>query len=284
MNIQKRSTFLQLFALALVSVFGLGPAFAASDLMDRMKDDGLRVAFYNFAPYAYVNESNELVGTDVEILEAVLEKMGGKVGEAKATEWGALIPGVKTERFDVVAAGMFVTPKRCAEVRFSEPTFGIKQSFAVLKGNPHDIRNYESIRDMELKVGAVAGSAQVGYAETAGIASENIVQLPDNPTGVAALQAERIHAWAVSAPGVRQILKGTGGESVEASPLFDTVGGEPAVSHGAFAFRKEDSEFVNAFNETLTEFIGSDAHIAIMRKHDMTADELPIWSTSKICG
>ena len=41
------------------------------------------------------------------------------------------IPGVKAERFDVVAVGMFVTPMRCAAVRFCEPTFGIQQSLVV---------------------------------------------------------------------------------------------------------------------------------------------------------
>ncbi len=282
---QKRhfKVFSLIAALAVVCALGMSRPGMAEGLMERAKADGLRVAFYNFAPYAYVDDSGDLVGTDVETLQAVLAKMGAKIEDAKATDWGALIPGVKAKRFDVVAAGMFVTPKRCAEVRFSEPTFGIKQAVAVAGGNPKGIENYESIRDQGLKVGAVSGSAQVGYAQTAGIAEENIVQLPDNPTGVAALNAGRIDAWAVSAPGIRQILKGITDGSIDSSPVFDTVGGKPAVSHGAFAFRKDDGDFVDAFNQELAAFIGSDEHLAIMAKHDMTADELPVLKTSEIC-
>lgn len=256
----------------------------AETLMDRAKGDGLRVAFFNFKPYAYKDDSDTLTGTDVETLRIVLEKMGGAVAEAKSTEWGALIPGVKTDRFDVVAAGMFVTPKRCAEVRFSEPTFGIQQAMVIAKGNPHGITNYESIAEKGLKVGVVSGSAQTEYARSAGIADENISQLPDNPTGVAALQAGRIDAWAVSAPGVRQIIAGLPDADIEATPAFSEVAGQKAVSHGAFAFRKDDAAFVDAFNTAMKDFIGTPEHIALLEKHGMTADELPISATADLCG
>ena len=244
----------------------LGVAFAATSftsavaegLMDKAKGGGLDVAFYNFIPYAYKDDSGKLTGTDVDILRIVLEKMGGKVAGAGATEWGALIPGVKTGRFDVVAAGMFVTPKRCAEVTFSEPTFGIRNAFLIKKGNPHNISNYESVAaNSELKLAAVSGSAQVDYARTAGIADASIVQLPDNATAVAALKAGRIHAYAVSAPGVRQILSALPDADFEGTPVFSEVAGKKVVSHGAFAFRKADADFVTAFNAELKKFVGT---------------------------
>ena len=279
-----RRTALALFVSATVALStGSEPVFA-DDLMAAAKSDGLRVAFYNFKPYAFVDENNTLTGTDVETLNAVLAKMGGKVADAKATDWGALIPGLKTKRFDVVAAGMFVTPKRCAAVRFSEPTFGIKQALAVMKGNPKGIVSYESIRDKSLKVGAVSGAAQVEYAKNAGIAESSISQLPDNPTGIAALRAGRIDAWAVSAPGVRQIIAGVPEGDIESTPVFDKIGGKLAVSHGAFAFRPEDAAFVDAFNTELSAFIGTPEHIAILEKHGMTRDELPIMKTAELCA
>jgi len=256
----------------------------AETLMDRATGDGLRVAFYNFKPYAYKGDNDELTGTDVETLLTVLDAMGGSVADAKATEWGALIPGVKTDRFDVVAAGMFVTPKRCAEVQFSEPTFGIQQGMVVAKGNPHGITNFESVAEKGLKLGVVSGAAQADLAKSAGVDEANISLLPDNPTGVVALQTGRIDAWAVSAPGVRQIIAELPDAEIEAVPAFSEVAGKVAVSHGAFAFRKEDAAFVEAFNASLADFIGSDDHIALLEAHGMTADELPISSTADLCG
>ena len=274
----------------LATSLGLGLAAAslggalAQGLMEKATGGGLDVAFYNFQPYAYMDDQGTLTGTDVEILRTVLERMGGSIADAGATEWGALIPGVKTGRFDVVAAGMFVTPKRCAEVMFSEPTFGIQNALLLVEGNPHGLSNYESVAaNPELKLGAVSGAAQVDYAKLAGIAEANIVQLPDNATGVAALQAGRIHAYAVSAPGVRQVLAALPDAGLEGGEPFIDVAGKPHVSHGAFAFRKSDADFVAAFNAELVAFVGTPEHIAIMEEHGMTVDELPVRSTADLC-
>ena len=273
---------LALAAAALIGS-GAGPV-AAQSLAERAKSDGIRVAYYNFKPYAYRNEAGELVGEQVDILRHVVAAMGGKVASEQATEWGNLIPGVNARRFDVVAAGMFVTPKRCAAVRFSEPTFGIRQSLVVPKGNPKGVVDYDSIRDMGLVMAAISGAAQVGYAERTGIDASKIMQLPDNPTAIAALRAGRADVYALSAPGVRELVAGLPEQDMEGVPAFDTVAGELAIAHGAYAFRKDDGAFVDEFDKHLTAFIGTPEHIAIMEKHGMSADELPKSRTADLCG
>ena len=269
----------------LAATVAMLPALAAQaeGLMDRAKGDGLRVAFYNFKPYAYKDENGDLTGTDVDTLKEVLNRMGAKVASTGSTDWGALIPGVKAKRFDVVAAGMFVTPKRCAAVQFSEPTFGILQGMVVAEGNPEGISDYESVASKGVTVGVVSGSAQTNYAKTAGVTEDKIMSLPDNPTGIAALKAGRIAAWAISGPGVREIIANTPGGGLEATPPFSKVAGKVAVSHGAFAFRPEDADFVNEFNVELKRFIGSPEHLALLERHGMTADELPVSSTAELC-
>lgn len=282
-----RRTFLgwslTLATAALISTAGAGPAEAQS-LEERAMGEGLRVAFYNFKPYAYMNEDGKLVGEQVDILRHVVAAMGGRLASEQATEWGNLIPGVNARRFDVVAAGMFVTPKRCAAVRFSEPTFGIQQSLVVPKGNPEGIVDYDSIRDKGLIVAAISGAAQVGYAERSGIDAAKIMQLPDNPTAIAALRAGRAAVYALSAPGARELVAGLPEQDMETVPAFDTVAGERAIAHGAYAFRKEDGAFVDEFDKHLTAFIGTPEHIAIMEKHGMSAEELPKSRTAELCG
>ena len=261
---------------------GVSSAYAEG-LMDQAMGDGLNVAFYNFKPYAYMNEAGVLTGTDVDTLQAVLERIGGSIADAKAIEWGALIPGVKSKRFDVVAAGMFVTPKRCAEVRFSEPTFGIQQTLIVTKGNPHGVVDYDSIAEMGLTVAVVSGAAQAGYAQASGVSDDKIMQIPDNPTAIAALRADRAQVYALSVPGSREVVRGVPEQDLEMVPAFNMVAGALAMPHGAFAFRKEDGDFVDAFNEELTAFIGSPEHLAIFEKHGMEADELPSQRTAELC-
>lgn len=274
----------QILALGIVGALAAGlPSVQAQGLMDQATGEGLNVAFYNFKPYAYVDENGELTGTDVDTLKAVLGKLGGQIADAKAIEWGALIPGVKSNRFDVVAAGMFVTPKRCAEVRFSEPTFGIQQTLIVTKGNPHGVTDYDSIAEMGLAVAVVSGAAQAGYAEASGVPDDKIMQIPDNPTAIAALRADRAQVYALSVPGSREVVKGVPEQDLEMVPPFKIVAGKLAMPHGAFAFRKEDGDFVDAFNVELTSFIGSPEHLAIFEKHGMEADELPSQMTAELC-
>lgn len=268
---------------ALAAVLAAAPA-AAQSLQERGESGGVRVAFYNFKPYAYVDENGALTGEQVEILRHILGRMGVNIESEKATEWGNLIPGINAGRFDIVAAGMFVTEKRCRAVRFSEPTFGIQQGLVVPKGNPNGIVDYDTIRDEGLKVAAVSGSAQVGYAEKSGIDPADILQLPDNPTAIAALRAGRADVYAVSAPGARELAAGLPEQDMETTQPFSTIAGEPAIAHGAYAFRKEDGDFVDRFDAQLSAFIGTPAHIAIMEKHGMSADELPQLSTAELCG
>ena len=274
----------KLIALAAAAAAAIAwlPAHSQS-LMDTAMGDGLNVAFYNFKPYAYTDENGDLTGTDVDTLRAVLEKLGGRIADAKAIEWGALIPGVKSGRFDVVAAGMFVTPKRCAEVRFSEPTFGIRQTLIVTKGNPHGVVDYDSIAEKGLTVAVVSGSAQTGYAEVSGVNADNIMQIPDNPTAIAALRADRAQVYALSVPGSREVVRGVPEQDLEMVAAFNMVAGKVAMPHGAFAFRKQDSDFVDSFNAELTAFIGSPGHLAIFEKHGMEADELPSQNTAELC-
>ena len=281
-----RRTLLGLsMALATATLVGAGAGpVAAQSLAERAMGDGIRVAFFNFKPYAYKNEAGELVGEQVDILRHVVAAMGGKVASEQATEWGNLIPGITAGRFDIVAAGMFVTPKRCAAVRFSEPTFGIRQSIVVPKGNPDGVADYDSIRDKGLTMAVVSGAAQVGYAERSGIDPAKVMQLPDNPTAVAALRAGRADAYAISAPGARELVAGLPEQDMEAVPAFGTVAGELAIAHGAYAFRKEDGGFVDEFDKVLTAFIGTPEHLAIMERHGMSADELPKSRTAELCG
>ncbi len=273
----------KLLALGIVGLMAIGLPAQAEGLLDKARGDGLNVAFYNFKPYAYVDENGVLTGTDVDTLDAVLGRLGGKIADAKAIDWGALIPGVKSNRFDVVAAGMFVTPKRCQEVRFSEPTFGIKQTLIVLKGNPHGVADYDSVAEMGLTLAVISGSAQAGYAEESGIASDKTMQIPDNPTAIAALRADRAQVYALSVPGSRELVKGVPEQDLEMVSPFSEVAGRKATPHGAFAFRKDDGAFVDAFDAELTAFVGTPEHLAIFEKHGMFADELPEQNTAELC-
>jgi polar amino acid transport system substrate-binding protein len=279
-NFMRRSLMKGALALALAG--GVALPAAAQSLTERGKGDGLRVAYYNFAPFAYVDGSGNVIGEQVEILRHVLGQMGLKVAKETSTEWGNLIPGLKAKRFDIVAAAMFVTPKRCKEVAFSEPTFGIKQALIVEKGNPNGLTAYESVRDAGVNLAAISGTAQVDWAKSVGVEASKIMQVPDTATGLAAVGAKRAKAFAIDAPGARLAVKEQA-DKFEMLEPFGEVGNKPASPHGAYATRPDEKAFVEEFNKHLAKFIGTPEHIAIMQKHGLEPTELPIRTTADLC-
>src|SRR3546814_16549295 len=95
---------------------------------------------------------------------------------------------------------MFITPARCNEVAFSEPSYGIGQAFLVKEGNPDGIADYASIAENDdLKLAVMAGAVEVGYAKRAGVEMGPLVVLPDQSSLVTAVQAERPNAAALTA-------------------------------------------------------------------------------------
>ena len=70
-----------------------------------------------FPPYEYI-ENGEYVGIDVEIATLIANELGKKL-EIKDVEFGSIIGGVKSGKFDIGMAGMTVTEDRKVNVNFS---------------------------------------------------------------------------------------------------------------------------------------------------------------------
>jgi polar amino acid transport system substrate-binding protein len=71
-----------------------------------------------------------------------LSLLGVKEVDGVLTEWGSLIPGLRAGRFDAIVASMYITPTRCKQIIFANPTYGIGEALIVQKGNPDGISNY----------------------------------------------------------------------------------------------------------------------------------------------
>jgi polar amino acid transport system substrate-binding protein len=248
--------------------------------LQKLQNEGVaRIGFANEAPYAYVDGSTgRLTGEAPEIARAVLRQMGVERVEGVLTEFGALIPGLKAGRFDIIAAGMYILPQRCREIAFSNPTYRIGEALLVKAGNPLDLHSYADIATRpDARVGVVAGAVELAYARDAGIPDARIVVLPDAPSAVAAVQAGRIDAYAGTALTIQDMLGKAMDDGVErARPFTDPViEGETVIGYGAFGFRKADEALREAFNRRLGTFIGSAQHLELVRPFGFTAAEMP---------
>jgi polar amino acid transport system substrate-binding protein len=256
----------------------------AQDLLEESKESGsITVGIANEAPYGYMTPEGELTGEAPEIAKYILAKMGIEDVEAVVTEFGSLIPGLKAGRFDLVAAGMFITPQRCEQVAFSEPTYGIGQALLVAEGNPKGLQTYEDFKENSDSTLAVMGGAiERTYARDAEVPDEQVMVVPDTAAGTAAVQAGRADAFALTSLSIRRLAENA--EGVEMAEPFGEVGGTSVVGHGGFAFRPEDQAFVDEFNKQLAEFIGSKEHLDLVAPFGWTEDELPQMTTEELCA
>ncbi len=273
------------FAAGLAVAAALPAATAsAQTTLEKAKADGyVRVGFANEAPYGYATPDGKLTGEAPEVAKAVLAKMGIKEVDGVLTEFGSLIPGLKAGRFDIIAAGMYVNPARCNEIAFSEPSYGIGQAILVPAGNPKGIVDYASFADnSDLKLAVMAGAVEGGYASEAGVGMTQVVSLPDQASLVAAVQAGRADAAALTALSIADMASKA--EGVESTQPFGEVAGKSVKGHGAFGFRKEDQDFVDAFNAELANFLGTPEHIALVEPFGFGADYLPNLTTAELCA
>ena len=128
----------------------------------------------------------------------------------------------------------------------------------------------------------MSGAVEAGYARDSGVAEDQIVQLPDQSSLVAAVKAGRADAAALTALSIADMASKN--EGAESTKPFGEVAGKSVVGHGAVAFRKEDTDLYEAFNAELKKFIGSAEHLALVTPIGFGADYLPTKTTAELCA
>ncbi|MFN2323520.1 MAG: ectoine/hydroxyectoine ABC transporter substrate-binding protein EhuB, partial [Trueperaceae bacterium] len=197
---------LRLIALLTAALAFVAAGFAQSTLEQAREQGFIRVGFANEVPYAYANPDGTLTGEAVEVARAVFAELGIAEMDGVLTEFGSLIPGLQAGRFDVITAGMYVTPTRCEQVAFADPEYQIGEGIVVPEGNPMSITSYDDIvANPDVRVGTGAGWLEYDYMIAMGVAENQIATFPDAPSGMAGLQADRIDVFTGTSLTMREI-------------------------------------------------------------------------------
>lgn len=268
-------------ALACTLLTGLAAGAQASTL-DKVKDSSsVRIGYANETPFAYTVLDGKVTGESPEIVRKVFERMGVEKINPVLTEWGSLIPGLRASRFDLIAAGMYITPERCKQVLFTDPHYQLPDTLLVKTGNPKNLHSYEDIAKSGAKVAIMSGTVNLGYARNSGITDEQILQVPDTTAQLQAVRAGRADA----AVGTQLTMKGLadkGGDSVEAIAEFKD---DPAhTGYGALAFRPEDKELRDAVNAELKKWLGSEEHLATVEPFGFDQSNITDKTAAELCG
>ncbi|HEY6773508.1 MAG TPA: ectoine/hydroxyectoine ABC transporter substrate-binding protein EhuB [Oxalicibacterium sp.] len=235
-------------------------AASAETTLERAQRTGtIRIGYANEVPYAYIDLQGKVTGESPEIAKAVFAQLGVTKIEPVLTEWGALIPGLQARRFDVIAAGMYITPARMKQVLFADPHYQMRDTLLVRQGNPLHLSSYADIAaDPALRLAIVAGTAEYDYAVGAGIAEEQILQVPNTIAQFQAVMTERADAAVGTALTMKDMATKSEGRLEAVADFID----DPShIGYGALAFRNEDQDLRDAVNGVMKQWLGTDAHL-----------------------
>lgn len=265
-------------------VWFLVPAVRGHGLLERARREGLLRAGYAVeAPYVYVDDHGQLTGEEVETARVVASLLGIPKIEWIQTDFADLIPALREGRFDLIVAGMFITPERAKLVAFSEPTFRVRQALLVSKGNPHRLHSYEDfVTKAATKVAVLQGSIEEGIIRELGVADARITLVPDALTGRVAVESGIVDGLALSSPTIRFMAREKSlGLTEAADPFYPpSQPGWQVQGYGGVAFRKADADLRHAWDGELDTFIGGAQHRAILARFGFTDAELPAGMTT----
>lgn len=242
------------------------------DALDRYREQGVVMGVANERPYGY-EEGGEATGEAPELAKEVFSRLGIEDVDYVVTDFGALINGLNADRMDVIAAGMFITPERAEQVLFTDPDYCATTAFAVPEGNPNDLSDFESVTESGATLGVLAGAVEEGYAADSGVPDGQISVFQATADLFDALEAGRIDAVALTGITVREQVEDMDGFEATAG-FVPVIDGEEQLGCGAFAFREEDRELRDAFNDVINDMKENDEILPIIEEFGFTDGEV----------
>jgi polar amino acid transport system substrate-binding protein len=262
------------------SVAAGGPASgAASNLLELAKTQGfIRVGIANEPPYTQVDADGTVTGCEPDVLRAVCKRLGIDEVQGIITPYESMIPGLNANRWDVIAAGLFMKESRCAQVLYSEPVIVSTESFATPKGNPKGITSVAAIlADPSLRIAVLPGGFEEGVLKTANVPASQQVKINDGRSGLEALKANRADAFMLPTLSLQALAADDSSFDIS-EPLDDA----PRTGSGA-AFRQADSAFHEAYNKELEAFKATPEFTEILTKWGFDASVVEGVTAQELC-
>ena len=190
-------------------------------------------------PWSFHDESDTLVGYDVEVSRAIAEKLGVEP-EYVESDWDSLFAGLDAGRYDLVCNGVEVTEERAKTYDFTTPYGYIHTALAVRKDN-EDIKSFE---DLAGKTTANSlASTYMELAESYGATVQGIDTLEET---IQLLTAGRIDATLNADVSFYDYL------NVHPDADFKLVAQTEEASHVAIpVLKSDDTSFLDALNSAI---------------------------------
>ena len=190
-----------------------------------------------FPPYEYY-EGQEIVGIDVDFINAIGEKIGKEI-VIEDMAFDSIIPAIQSGKADIGMAGMTVTEDRLANVDFTE-TY-VHTSQAIIVNTDSDA--IKSSADLEGKtIGVQLGTTGDTYA---GDVTDKVERYNKGFEAAMALSQGKIDAVVIDESVAKALAEGTENLAVLDEPFTE--------EDYAIAVKKGNQELVDELNKAINE-------------------------------
>lgn len=191
-----------------------------------------------FPPYEYY-EGDDIVGIDVDIAQAIADKLGLKL-EVQDMEFDSIITAVQAGKVDMGLAGMTVTDERKKNVNFTDSYANGIQSVVVTEDS--DIATVDDLKGK--KIGVQLSTTGDIYA-TDDYGSDYVEQYNKGADAIMALTQGKVDAVIIDNEPAKNFVKSTQGLKI-----LDT---EYANEDYAACLSKDNKALLDAVNGALAE-------------------------------
>lgn len=205
-----------------------------------------------FPPYEYY-EGEAIVGIDVEIAQAIADKLGMEL-EVQDMEFASILTAVQSGKADIGMAGMTVTEERLESVNFSISYATGIQSIIVLEGS-----DIASVDDLAGHMIGVQLSTTGDIYATDEFGSDYVIQYNKGADAILALLQGKVDAVIIdNQPAINFVAANEG------LVILDT---EYAIEEYAACIAQDNEELLTQVNQALEELIADGTVQAILDKY-----------------
>jgi polar amino acid transport system substrate-binding protein len=240
----------------------------------------VRVGVANQPPYSALNPDGTLSGAAPDFTTTIMGRLGIPKIEGFIGSYGQLIPGMLADRWDFVSACLTITLPRCEQVLFCDPLVYDGDVIVSLKEtDPNPPARLSDLTKKNVTIGVQAGGADLRAILAAGFPQDKVSQFTNDPAILDGLLAKRVQYVLMSGSPARSLIAQRHPDVAVVGPVLDT----PARGSGC-AFRKEDTDLYDAYQQELRAMKASGEFASILKKHDFDPTDAVKMTAAQACA
>jgi lysine-arginine-ornithine-binding protein len=215
-----------------------------------------------YPPFNFTDRDGNLSGFDIEIGNALCEKMERSC-EWVTQQWAGMVPALQTGKFDVMVSSMTITPKRSEQVLFTDPYYF---SYAMMAAPAGSGLTLDKEKLAGKTIGLQAGTNHERWLPEKYGTGFTIRAYPSTDNMFLDFQNGRLNAIFGDVAIITPWINENGGEEVF-EQVGDDINDPDLGTEIGIAVRKNDTELAADLNAAIKSIVADGTFEAIENKY-----------------